>query len=588
MKIKEMIQALQLQKKDSGKNQLMTVWGEHLNKDKVLEEYPRPQMVRNNYTILNGMWKYAFTLNSKMPEHYDGEILVPFSPEAYLSGVNRQLQPKEFLWYERMILLDEIPKENRLILHFGACDERCRVYVNGAQAGFHSGGYQAFSLDITPYIVTGENRLQVCVRDRSDTSYHGRGKQKLENGGMFYTAQSGIWQTVWYEWVPDIYVQKMHITPRYDESSVEIELFTNEKTQECQPCRIVIYENEVPVSEMTVSGVRKVTMPIPNMHSWSPIAPFLYQVIINYGEDQIAGYFGMRCFTVEKDVDNIPRLCLNHVPYFQNGILDQGYYPESLLTPVSDEAMIQDIMMAKKHGFNMIRKHCKIEPMRWYYHCDRLGMLVWQDMINGGEEYRLLYITYIPTVIKRLRKIKDNKYALLSRRNPKGRREWKKECLETIEQLYNCTCICTWVLFNEGWGQFDAAENTEMVRKVDNSRLIDAHSGWFDQNAGDLKSVHIYFFDLVTEQSRKPYSISEYGGLACGIEGHSYSDDVFGYGTYSVHDLKKEYKKMQRKIQDLYPEGLSAAVYTQLTDIEEEVNGLLTYDRKVSKLDMRL
>lgn len=579
-----MIGSLQLQKKESSKKQLMTVWGEHLNKDKVLQEYPRPQMVRNNYTILNGLWHYAFTANSKMPEQYDGKILVPFSPETYLSGVGRQLQPKEFLWYERSFILEELPSDKRLLLNFGACDERCRVYVNGAQAGFHSGGYQAFSIDITAYVVQGENRLQVCVRDRSDTSYHGRGKQKLENGGMFYTAQSGIWQTVWYEWVPDIYIKRLHINPLYDMDSVEFELFTNEKEGAGQQCKVVIYEDEVPISELTVTSSHRITLPVPNKHSWSPIDPFLYQVVISYGQDKIASYFGMRCFTVEKDVDKIPRLCLNHVPYFQQGVLDQGYYPESLMTPVSDEAMIQDIKAAQKHGFNMIRKHCKIEPMRWYYHCDRLGMLVWQDMINGGDDYHMIYTSYIPTVFKKLRRLSDNHYGFMSRSNPKGRREWKKECLETIEQLYNCTCICTWVLFNEGWGQFDAAQNTDMVKAVDSSRFIDSHSGWFDQNAGDMRSVHIYFFDLMAEHSKKPYVISEYGGLACGIREHSYSDNVFGYGTFTNKEWKKEYQKMQRKIQSLYSEGLCAAVYTQLTDIEEEVNGLLTYDRKVFKL----
>lgn len=584
MKIKEMIDALQLHKKNGTTNQLMTVWGEHLQKEHVLEEYPRPQMVRDNYTILNGVWKYAFTKSSKMPEHYDGEILVPFSPEAYLSGVSRQLQPDEFLWYEREVILSQIPENKRLLLHFGACDERCRVYVNGAQAGFHSGGYQAFTLDITPYIREGDNSLQVCVRDKSDISYHGRGKQRLNKGGMFYTAQSGIWQTVWYEWVPDIYVEHLRITPQYDDASVEIELFTNEKETAYLPCHIVIYENDLPISELTVNGMHKMTLPVPNMHSWSPVDPFLYRLRITYGEDRIDGYFGMRCFTVEKDKDNIPRLCLNHVPYFQNGVLDQGYYPESLLTPVSDKAMIQDILAAKRQGFNMIRKHCKIEPMRWYYHCDRLGMLVWQDMINGGDAYHMLCTSYIPTVFKGLRRLKDNHYRFMSRTNPKGRREWKKECLETVEQLYNCTCICTWVLFNEGWGQFDAAANTQMVRAKDGSRLIDAHSGWFDQNAGDMRSVHIYFFELAAELSSRPYVISEYGGIACGIEKHTYSDDVFGYGSYDISTYKQEYEDMRRKLQRLYMQGLSAAVYTQLTDIEEEVNGILTYDRKVSKL----
>lgn len=591
MKIKEMVEALQLNRKNTGIKQLQTVWGELLEEDKVLQEYPRPQLVRDNYTILNGKYRYAFTKSSRMPEQYDGEILVPFSPETQLSGVGRQLQPREFLWYERSFPLEELPRDKRLVLHFGACDERCRVYINGAQVGFHSGGYQAFSFDITSYVNIGENKLQVCVRDQSDTSYHGRGKQMLKNGGMFYTAQSGIWQTVWYEWVPEIYVQRLHITPHYDEDNVEIELFTNEKEGETLlPCKAVIYADELPVSELSVNGGHKLILPVPNKRSWSPVSPFLYRIVITYGEDRIQSYFGMRHFSVEKDRNGVSRLCLNHVPYFQNGILDQGYWPESLLTPVSEEAMIQDIRTAKRLGFNMIRKHCKIEPMRWYYHCDRLGMLVWQDMINGGDCYNLVKTTYIPTVVKRMQKLKDSHYAFNARSNPKGRREWKKECLETIEQLYNCTCICTWVLFNEGWGQFDAQENTQMVLEKDNTRIIDSHSGWFDQNAGDLRSVHVYFFELFMEKKcKKPFVISEYGGLAYGVKEHSYSEDIYGYANYeSIKDFRKAYQQMRQKIQKLQREGLSAAVYTQLTDIEEEVNGLLTYDRRISKLEATL
>lgn len=585
MKIREMLEALQLKRVDSEGKQLMTIWGEHFNADKVLEEYPRPQLVRDNYTILNGKYKYAFTKSSRMPEKYDGEILVPFSPETVMSGVGRQLQPNEFLWYERNIELNETPKDKRIILHIGACDERCRVYVNGAQVGHHSGGYQAFSFDITSYVGLGDNKLQICVRDRSDTSYHGRGKQKLKNGGMFYTAQSGIWQTVWYEWVPDIYIQRLHIIPLYDDDSVQIEFFTNENGDSDKFCSVRIFENDTIVSEWKGHSVPKVTLPIPNKKSWSPVSPFLYQIEIIYGEDKIESYFGMRHFSVENDINGIPRLCLNHIPYFQNGILDQGYWPESLMTPVSDEAMIHDIETAKALGFNMIRKHCKIEPMRWYYHCDRIGMLVWQDMINGGEEYNLIKTSYIPTVVKSMRRLKDNRYDFMSRKNPRGRREWKKECLETIEQLYNCPCICTWVLFNEGWGQFDSKENTQMVLKKDSTRIMDSHSGWFDQDAGDVNSVHIYFFDLKAQIGKKPYVISEYGGLTYAIEDHSYSDNIYGYGNYlKAADYIKAYNEMMKKIESLYKDGLCAAVYTQLTDVEEEANGLMTYDRKVIKV----
>ncbi len=593
-----MIGAIQLdklfgiEKSDCGQNRLTTVWGEQILAEQtevVLTEYPRPQMVRKNYTILNGMWKYAITRDDSMPVIWDGQIRVPFSPETKLSGVERQLQPDEYLWYERNFYIDRIPKNKRLLLQFGACDERCKVYVNGAPVGLHTGGYQAFTIDITKQVEVGRNKIQVCVQDQTDTSYHGRGKQMLKNSGMFYTAQSGIWQTVWYEWVADTYIKALRITPDYDSNKVRIEVLPA-GTQTTAPIsyKVLVYEEYSIAAEsrgIVDNEPATVDLELPNKRSWSPDSPFLYEVRVVYGEDLVESYFGMRHFSVENDSEGIPRLCLNHKPFFQNGILDQGYYPESLLTPVSDKAMLNDIWTAKSKGFTMIRKHCKIEPMRWYYHCDKLGMLVWQDMINGGGSYNLLKTCYIPTAVAPLKRIKDNHYSYTSRENGKGRQEWKKECVETIQQLYNCTSICTWVLFNEGWGQFDAAKNTEMVRAVDSTRWIDAHSGWFDQDAGDLKSEHIYFFDLEVKRSDKPYVISEYGGITFPIKDHMYSDKIFGYGNRTnKEDFHKAYQRLKQKVNSLEKEGLCAAVYTQMTDIEEEVNGILTYDRKVDKL----
>lgn len=607
MKIKEMLETLQLNKiLDKGEqkhNQLLTPWGERIAQEQteiVLTEYPRPQMARKNYTILNGIWKYAITSDDARPVLWDGDIRVPFSPETYLSGVQRQLQPDEYLWYERKLVIDRIPAEKRLLLNFGACDERCRVYVNDALAGTHSGGYQAFSIDITEYIQAGKNTLRLCVQDKSDTSYHGRGKQMLKNGGMFYTAQSGLWQTVWCEWVPELYIQKLRITPDYDNDSVAIEIISNKMISEEIPagnaasgkevfCKILLFDkNQIAGEKKTavLPGEKAlITMEIPDKKSWTPENPFLYELRIVYGEDMVESYFGMRCFSAEPDRDGIPRLCLNHKPYFQKGILDQGYYPESLLTPVSDEAMIFDIETAKAKGYNMIRKHCKIEPMRWYYHCDRLGMLVWQDMINGGTTYNLVKTCYIPTVLFPLRRKRDNDYGYTSRADKTGREEWKKECVETVSQLYNCTSICTWVLFNEGWGQFDAKENTDMVREIDSTRIIDAHSGWFDQDAGDVKSEHIYFFELIAKKGKKPYVISEFGGISLAVEGHMYSDKYFGYGNHSDREaLQEAYNVFEKRLEELKKEGLCASVYTQLTDIEEETNGIMTYDRRVLKL----
>jgi hypothetical protein len=591
VKIKEMIGALQLDKlvnkSQSTTNTLTTIWKENPDTDK----YPRPQLARDNYTILNGIWNYAITKDTKKPFSWDGEILVPFSPESVMSGVERQLQPDEYLWYKREYIVDEIKTGKRLLLNFGAVDERCRIYINDVLVGKHSGGYQSFTIDITEYINQGTNTIMLCVQDKSDTSYHGRGKQMLKSGGMFYTAQSGIWQTVWCEWVPDIYIKELMITPDYDNDSVNISITSNDdSSSRLLQLKVAVYDGEIPISEETSNVVSSdeaiIELHIENKKSWTPVNPFLYRLKIVYGDDEVESYFGMRTFTVENDIDGVPRLCLNHRPYFQNGILDQGYYPESLMTPISDEAMILDITTAKEKGFNMIRKHCKIEPMRWYYHCDRLGMIVWQDMINGGSSYNLLKTCYIPTVVQKLRTKKDNDYAFMGRTDKKGRIEWKKECRETIKQLYNCTCIGTWVLFNEGWGQFDAIENTDMVRKLDNTRIIDSHSGWFDQNAGDVKSEHIYFFDLKVKKSDKPYVISEYGGISLAVEDHIYcKDHHFGYSNHeNPKTFLEEYTKIQKRIGLLRDEGLSAAVYTQMTDIEEEVNGIMTYDRKVKKL----
>ncbi|MDE7185386.1 MAG: glycoside hydrolase family 2 [Lachnospiraceae bacterium] len=588
-----------LDKGDRKYYQLMTPWGEQIDKEQtsvVLTEYPRPQLARKNHMILNGIWKYAITSDDALPVIWDGDIRVPFSPETYLSGVQRQLKPEEYLWYERKLMIDRIPMEKRLLLNFGACDERCRVYVNDTLAGTHSGGYQAFAIDITDFIQVGKNTLRICVQDKSDTSYHGRGKQMLKNGGMFYSAQSGLWQTVWCEWVPETYIQELRITPEYDNDCVTIEIISNKYNDSHEgqnfdaiPCKILLFDQNQVTQEQKISVLPEektvIQINILDKKSWSPEHPFLYEIRIVYGEDMVESYFGMRLFTAEPDSNGVPRLCLNHLPYFQKGILDQGYYPESLLTPVSEEAMIFDIETAKAKGFNMIRKHCKIEPMRWYYHCDRLGMLVWQDMINGGTTYNLVKTCYIPTVLFPLRHKRDNDYSYTSRADRAGREEWKKECIETVRQLYNCVSICTWVLFNEGWGQFDAKENTDMVRAVDNTRIIDAHSGWFDQDAGDLKSEHIYFFELVTKKSKKPYVISEFGGISLAVPDHTYSDRYFGYGSQGdLKALKAAYDELDRRVQELKKEGLCASVYTQLTDIEEEINGIMTYDRRVLKL----
>lgn len=594
MNFKDALRTLKFKKKEEGYHQLYTEWGENLDPAHVLGEYPRPQLRRDNYRILNGYWDYAFTKEAIRPESFDGKILVPFSPESVLSGVQRQLQPDEYLWYEREFELPQKKADERCILHFGAVDQYCEILVNGFKVAKHLGGYLPFSVEITDQIKEGRNIITVMVRDYSDTSYHSRGKQKLKRGGMWYTAQSGIWQTVWMEWVPIHYIEKIKITPNIEEAMVEVEVKIhkdfweeNEEDSTDEFYQVEVYKDQV-LLKTVLSKHSNIIIPLNDFEYWSPENPVLYDIVISTNEDQVESYFAMRCFEVKKDHNNIPRFYLNHKTYFQNGLLDQGYWPDGLYTAPSDEALIFDIMKAKELGFNMLRKHIKIEPLRWYYHCDRLGMLVWQDMVNGGGDYNMLTVGYLPTLFPGLfTNMKDKHYKRLGRENEIGRREWTAECQSTVELLYNCPCVAVWVPFNEGWGQFDAAKAVDLIRELDSTRLIDHASGWFDQKEGDFKSIHNYFHKLKVKVEKRPLALSEFGGYACYIKDHSYSWQIYGYRIYlTPEDFNRAYQKLyEDEISKLIKKGLSAAVYTQLSDIEDEVNGLFTYDRKICKVD---
>lgn len=590
MNIKDAVRTLRYKGKLPENNQLYTTWGEQLNPEHILEEYPRPQLKRDNYCILNGYWDYCFSQASDFPQQYEGRILVPFSPESVLSGVNRQLKPGEILWYARSIQVENIPADQRCLLHFGAVDQYCEVFINQKKVSEHMGGYLPFTVDLTGYIKVGENRLIVKVTDDSDTSYHSRGKQKLKRGGMFYTAQSGIWQTVWLEWVPDLYITSLKITPIVDDGLVHIDIFVNDDFNREKVIetifQIEIYEKQKLVKKVD-SHIQFITISLDEFTYWSPEEPNLYELIITAGEDRIESYFAMRKLEIKKDSKGLPRLYLNNQCYFQNGLLDQGYWPDGLYTAPSDEAMIYDIKKAKELGFNMLRKHIKIEPMRWYYHCDRLGMLVWQDMINGGEKYHMLLVGYLPTLFPKLAsRFSDNHYKMLGRGQVEGRKEWTKECRETILHLYNFPSIVVWVPFNEGWGQFDAKAAYNMIRELDTTRLVDHASGWFDQECGDFESIHNYFHPMRVMMKNRAIVISEYGGYACYINQHSFSHQIYGYRIYRTkEEFNKAYHKLlEEDIKELMKSGLSAAVFTQLSDVEDEVNGLLTYDRKVCKV----
>jgi hypothetical protein len=617
--------------KESQMKQLYTRWGKNLDVQHVLEEYPRPLLVRKNYTCLNGVWEYAFTKEFRRPDQYDGTIVVPFSPESLLSGVNRQLQPDEYLWYRREFETDVqmLQAGGRLLLHFGAVDQSCRVYINGREAMRHTGGYLPFEGDITEYLNAEDaapNELVVVVKDLSDTSYHARGKQKLKPGGMFYTAQSGIWQTVWMEYVPAEYVREIVTEPSLDEGMVRITV-SAEAVEKDTPVEIRIREpgiySELPQQEkadgrkttaeenispfemesltgqeqertesdfiITSTGVVNETVKIslPVIRPWTCEEPWLYYFTVTMGNDQVESYFALRTFTVEPDEEGLPRICLNHKAQFQKGVLDQGYWSDGLYTAPSDEALIFDIRSMKDMGFNMIRKHIKIEPQRWYYHCDRLGMVVWQDMVNGGAQYQHWFVTYAATLMSwRGWKFHDRWTWLLSRTDKKGRLEFVREMKETIHVLKGHPSIAVWVIFNEGWGQFQTAEMTRIVRKLDPTRLIDQASGWFDQGGGDFQSFHNYFFKLkVLTESKRAAVLSEFGGYSLREEEHCVCEKQYGYGTYENREkLNEAYRRMETIVESKIPEGLCASVYTQLSDIEEESNGIFTYDREVQKI----
>ena len=529
--------------------------------------------------------------------------MVPFSPETMRSGVKRTLQPGETLWYRRTIEDLQMPEGKRLILHFGAVDERCTVFWNGHRVGSHRNGYLAFCFDVTEFAVPGRNELKVLVRDDTDEGNECRGKQTLNPGGMFYHAQSGIWQTVWMEMVPEIYLKHLKITPYPEEEAVELALRLPEAADVRKgdaeetvkgvrrEIRITVQGDEniytYPMSAYTypMSARLKVRIPVKNPRLWSPENPELYDLRIEAGEDVVESYFAMRSFGVGNDEKGKARLLLNGEPYFFNGILDQGYWPESLMTPPSDEALVYDIEQMKKFGFNMLRKHVKIESARFYYHCDRIGMVVWQDMINGGGPVQSLLETYLPTILPAAgRHLRDNHYKLFVREDEKARRRFERDIVRMVHQLYNYPCIGLWVPFNEGWGQFDALRIEQLVRKADPTRPIDHASGWFDQGGGDVRSVHNYFRPLVVEKDERAFVISEYGGINCQIPDHSMSSEVYGYHQTTAEEFPQAFAQAMEQIHALVDDGLCAAVYTQVSDIEEETNGLLTYDRKAGKL----
>ena len=571
--------------------QLLTRWGKEIDKNNVHAEYPRPKLVRDSYFNLNGEWDYAITKSSQI-EEYEGEIIVPFSPEAYLSGVNKIVMPDDFLHYRKKFILPRGFRKERVLLHFGAVDQECEAYLNGTKLGEHVGGYLPFSFDISSALKEGENTLTLCVVDRTEEAPHARGKQKLvkkgKYGSLFYTPNSGIWKTVWLESVENQYITDVRITPDFDGSSVGLKISTNSEAAKGKAEVRILQEGNL-IKTLEVETNEDVKIPLDTFKAWTPEEPNLYDVEISYRDDEVSTYFGMRKYSVGKDKNGILRFYLNNKPFFFNGLLDQGYWPDGLLTAPSDEALLYDIQKLKELGYNTIRKHIKIEPERFYHHCDKLGMVVWQDMPNGGGDYNMVFVTYLPNAFNWFaRGVKDNLHSFFKRQDAQGREQYYEDLKGMVNLLYNYPSIAVWVPFNEGWGQFDAHNATSLINSLDDTRFINEACGWFDQNGGDMYSIHNYVRKLkVKPQQDRVVALTEYGGYSYSVEGHIACEKEFGYKAYKTsEELTANYERLWDE--EIYPNienGLSSTIYTQTSDIEEEINGLMTYDREVNKLN---
>ena len=569
--------------------EMKTRWTDEVDLDCPLPEYPRPQLVRSEWQNLNGRFEYAITgLDEAFPENYDGEIIVPFAPECYLSGVNKTIEPDNFLWYRKKFILKNSFAGKKCIINFGAVDWKCKVYINKNLVAEHTGGYVPFSADISDAIIDGENELIVRVYDPTDANWQDRGKQVRESKGFWYTATSGIWQTVWLEPVEEVYVKSLKITPDIDNGIVKLTTnFNGEATIKAivKEGDRIVFAGEIDRSEAMIK--------IPNPRLWSPEDPFLYDIALALCSadgtilDAVTSYFGMRKFSIGYDDKRIPRLCLNNKPYFQNGLLDQGYWSDGGLTAPCDEALIFDIKAMKDLGFNMLRKHIKVEPQRWYYHCDRLGMIVWQDMVCGAEKIDNFVVGFLPNI--GIRKAKDSNYALFKVAPEECRREHEKAMYETIDNLYNFPSIGCWVPFNEAWGQFDAKRIGEQVKAYDPSRIVDHASGWHDQGGPEINSMHRYILPVTMRKNDgRPFALTEFGGYSRKIENHMWNaKKSFGYIMFKDKtSLTKAYKRLfERQIIPKISKGLCATVYTQVSDVEFEVNGIFTYDRELIKID---
>ncbi len=519
----------------------------------VSDEYPRPSMRRDSYLNLNGKWEFCILRGDEAV--YDGEILVPFPPESRLSGVEREIGKKDLLIYERTF---SFPK-TKALLHFGAVDQFARIFVNDALAYEHEGGYLPFSVEITDLLVDGENRLRIEASDPMDTELP-YGKQTAKRGGMWYTKVSGIWQTVWLEEVPENYIENIRLTP--DLHGVDIEVQGGEEG------KLLAFGNDI--FYFKGSHFR---LEVENPILWTPEYPHLYEFSLSSGKDKIASYFGLRTFEASGH-----RLLLNGKPYFCHGLLDQGYFPDGIFLPASPRAYENDILRMKECGFNMLRKHIKLEPELYYYYCDKHGMLVFQDMVNSGK-YSFLVDTALPTLFL--------KKGVSHRASAHRRAAFEETARGMMDVLYNRPSVVYYTIFNEGWGQFDAENQYKKLKKLDPTRVYDTTSGWFKVDASDVESDHVYFKPVKLKKTPRPMVLSEFGGYSCKVEGHAFNlDNTYGYGKFEdVKQFEEAFMALyENEVIPAIRDGLCAAVYTQVSDVEDETNGLLTYDRKVLKV----
>jgi len=527
-----------------------------------LEEYPRPQMKRDSYLNLNGPWKCNI-FNKNNNTVYTGNINVPYSPETVLSNVCVNVFPTDVLTYEKDVEIPANFNKGKILLNFGAVDQICYVYINDKLVYTHFGGYTPFSCDITNFIKDNKANIKLKVYDLTDKLELSRGKQSLKPGGINYTAQSGIWQTVWMESVPDTYIEFVKITPDVDNKSFLIKV----KSNEYMPCEVYFQGKKYNITTNEV-----VRIPIDNPIFWDIDNPYLYDVKVKCGDDEVSTYFGYRKITI-KNVNGKRLVFLNNRRLFMKGILEQGYYKDGLYTPDSYQTVEDDIKLIKELGFNTIRKHIKIEPAMYYYLCDKYGMLVIQDMVNGGGLYNKLVIG--APLFANI-KLKDTHHNLFSRRNELAKKVFEYEIKESIKNLYNNPSIIMWTVFNEGWGQFDSKHYYELVQKLDQTRLIDMASGWYDQGLGDIKSHHVYFKPYKHKWDDRAVMLSEFGGYSLGSSKFTYKNL-----TKEEEYLKELKRLLKRDIKPYIDEGLNGYVYTQYNDIEDECNGLVDTDRKL-------